>query len=127
MKAKELIWPATLASVLGLLILKWTWLAELLGITVNIERTGSMITVEYAWGMFAVAVLGYLFYKLPIWCAAWFMLGPTILTHAVHLVRFGIPQQWLLEVFVLAILTIPYVGIAYAAAYVHRRSLKRTT
>jgi hypothetical protein len=48
-------------------------------------------------------------------------------THAVHLVRFGIPQQWLLEVFVLAILTIPYVGIAYAAAYVHRRLLKRTT
>ena len=96
MKAKEMIWPAILASVLGLLILKWIWLAELVGIAVNIERTGSIVTIEYGWGMLAVAVLGYLFFRLPIWCAVWFMLGPTIVTHAVHLARFGIPQQWLL-------------------------------
>jgi hypothetical protein len=127
MKATDYLWPAILASVLGLLILKWTWLAEVLGIMVNVERTGSVITIEYVWGMAAVAFLGYLFPKLPIWCAVWFMLGPTIITHAVHVVSFGIPQQWGLEIFVLAILTIPYIGIAYGAAYVRRRSLRHPT
>jgi hypothetical protein len=127
MKANYYMWSAILASVLGLLILKWTWLAEVLGIIVNIERTGSMITIEYVWGMLAVAFLGYLFHKLPVWCAVWFMLGPTIITHTVHVVRFGIPQQWGLEILVLAVLTIPYVGIAYGAAYMHRRSLRHTT
>ena len=127
MKAKEANWSAVVASLVGLLVLKWTWLAELLDITVHIERTGSIITVEYLWGLLAVAALGYLFYRVPIWCAVWFMLGPTLLIHAIYLIKFGIPSQWALEVFMLAVLTIPYVGIAYAAAYVHRRSLKSAT
>jgi len=126
-KAKEATLTAVVAGLSGLLILKWTWLAEMLGVSVSIERTGSIITVEYLWGMLAVAVLGYVFYRLPLWCAGWFMLGPILVTHASHLARFGIPSQWLLEVFLLALLTIPYLGIAYGAAYIHRRYRTHTT
>ena len=124
MKAKQASWSAVVATLLGLLVLKWTWLAEIFGATVTIERTGSMITIEYLWGMLAVAVLGYLFYEVPVWVAVWFMLGPTLVTHAAHVLRSGIPNQWALEIFILALLTIPYVGIAYAAAYVRKRALK---
>jgi hypothetical protein len=112
-----------MASFIGMLVLKWTWLADLFGVAYHIERTGSMITFEYFVGVVAVAILGYVFYKAPIWCAAWFMFGPMIVTHIVHIVRFGIPQQLLLEVAVLAMLTIPYIVVAYAAAYLRRRSL----
>jgi hypothetical protein len=121
-KATEATFTAVVAGLVGLVILKWTWLAELLGITVSMERTGSILTVEYLWGMLAVAVLGYVFYRLPLWCAGWFMFGPILVTHAWHLARFGIPGQWALEVFLLALLTIPYLGIAYGAAYIHKRS-----
>jgi hypothetical protein len=124
--ARELIWPAMAAFLLGLLVLQGAWLAERLGITVQIERSGSMISVEYLWGMLAVAALGYVFHRSPAWCAAWFMFGPVALAHIYHFVRFGIPNQWALEVFFIALMTIPYVGIACAMAYQRRRSLKGT-
>src|SRR5687767_7922050 len=107
MTTKEASWSAVLAILLGLLVLKWKWLAEIFGTTITIERTGSMITIEYLRGMLAVAVLGYLFYELPVWVAVWFMLGPTLFTHAIHVLRSEIPNQWALEIFILALLTIP--------------------
>lgn len=69
MNAKEASWSAVVATLLGLLVLKSTWLAQIFGATITIERTGSMITIEYLWGMLAIAVLGYLFYELPVWVA----------------------------------------------------------
>jgi hypothetical protein len=123
MKSKEAVWLALIASLLGLLVLKWEWLAQLLGVAVAVERSGSMITMEYLFGLVAVAALGFAFYRAPVWCAVWFMLGPTIVASAIHIARIGVPNQLMLEIVVLAILTLPYIGVAYGAAYLRRHSL----
>jgi len=121
LKTTASILPAIAASALGILVMRGEWFVQSLGFDFQIQRTGSMVTVEYFWGMFAVFLLGYVFYKWPAWCAIWFMLGHVIVTHSIYFLRHGVPNLWPLELAVLAVLTLPYIGLAWLAAYLRKR------
>src|SRR5262245_28439544 len=106
--------PAALAgSIVGMAVLKWEWLLNAFGMPVHVERGAALVTFEYWLGFLAAVVLGFLFPKHPITAAAFLMAGPTIITHAFHIAQHGVPQQWALEIFMLALLTIPYIGLAF--------------
>ena len=122
MKVSEAVSLAVVAGLLGLLLFQWPWFAKLLGFDVQIARSGSLITVEYLWGALVVFGLGLAFYKHPIWCAIWFMFGPVLVTHPIQLIKLGrIPNLWPMEIFMVAVLTLPYIGIALGAAYLRKR------
>jgi hypothetical protein len=115
--------PAALAgTVMGMAVLKWEWLLNTFDVPTHIERGTAFVTFEYWLGLLAAGVLGFLFPKHPITAAAFLMAGPTIVTHSVHIAQRGVPLQWGLEVFVLALLTIPYIGLAFLVAYLRQRS-----
>jgi hypothetical protein len=125
MTVGEAVSLALLSGLLGLLLFHWPWFAKLLGFDLQIERSGSIITVEYLWGAIVVLGLGLAFHKHPIWCAIWFMFGPVLVTHPIQLMKLGrIPNLWPMEILMLAVLTLPYIGIALGAAYVRKRMVE---
>jgi hypothetical protein len=124
-KVKEVTIATFVSIVLGLIVLKWEWLASVVGLDIYVERSTSMITVEYVIGLGVAFMLGYAFPKRPVLCAIWLMLGPTLITHTIHLIIHGVPNLWPVELLFLTILTIPYVGLAYGGAYVRHRMMKR--
>jgi hypothetical protein len=114
--------PAALAgTIVGMAVLKWEWLLNAFGIAVHIERGTALVTFEYWLGFLAAALLGFLFPKHPVTAGMFIMAGPTIVTHTAHIAQRGVPQQWFLELFVLAVLTLPYVGLAALVAYLRQR------
>lgn len=114
--------PAALAgTIVGMVVLKWEWLLNVFGLPVHIARGTSLVTFEYWLGFLAAALLGFLFPKHPITAGAFLMAGPTIITHSVFIAQRGVPQQWGLELAVLAILTVPYVGLAALVGYLRQR------
>jgi len=122
MRAREAISLAVLSGMLGMLVFQWSSLAQLFGLDAEIQRSGSLVTVEYLWGMPVVLVLGLIFYRHPIWCAVWFMFGPVLILHPIKFIELGrIPNLWPIEITLLGVLTLPYIGISWAAAYLRRR------
>jgi len=119
---KKYVPAAVAGAIVGMAVLKWEWLLNAFGVPVHVERGTALVTFEYWLGFLAAAVLGFLFPKHPITAAAFLMAGPTIVTHSVHIAQRGVPQQWALEIFMLAVLTIPYIGLAFLAAYLRQRS-----
>jgi hypothetical protein len=97
LEPRQAILLAIGAGLLGLLVFRWLWIAQIFGVDLQVERGTSIITIEY-------------------------MLGPVLITHPIHLAKLGrIPNLWPMELLFLAALTVPYVGIAYGAAYMRRR------
>lgn len=125
MKIEKTVVSVFVAVAIGLIVLKWEWIAELFGVRVQVERSGSMVTMEYALGILAVMALGYVFYRRPILCAIWFVLGPTLITHSVHILKHGVPRLWPVELLMLAALILPYAAIAFGTAYLRRRFIER--
>jgi len=114
--------PALAGTLIGIAVLKWEWLLNVFGISAHIERGTALVTFEYWLGFVAAAVLGFLFPRHPGTAGAFLMAGPTILMHSVHIAQGGVPQQWFLELFMLAALTVPYVGLAALVAYLRQRN-----
>lgn len=81
-----------------------------------------MIAPEYWIGLPCVAILGYLFPQNAIACAVAFMWVPVSLRHSAYIVEHGVPNLWPLEIMTIAVLTLPYVGLAYGVAYFRRKS-----
>lgn len=126
MRLGEAVSLALVSGLLGLLVFQWPWFARPFGLEIEIERTGSLITVEYLWGMLVVFGLGLTFYKHPIWCAVWLMFGHVLITHPITLIKLGrVPNLWPMEIFMLALLTLPYIGIGYGASYLRQRVAAR--
>lgn len=80
-----------------------------------------MIATEYWIGLACVVPLGYLFPQNPIACAVTFMWVPVLLRHLVYIFEHGFPNLWPLEIMMIAVLTLPYIGLAYGAAYLRRQ------
>ena len=114
---------ATFVSILlGFIILKWELLTNALGLDIHLERGTSIVTIEYVIGFGVTFFLGYVFHERPVLCGICFMFGPTLVTHAIYISERGVPNMWPVEVLLLMILTIPYIGLAYAGAFVHRKT-----
>jgi hypothetical protein len=123
---RNAIAPAAVSILVGLLVLKWEWLASSIGVETHVNRTNSALSFEYALGLVATFVLGFVFPHRPATCAISFMAGPTLLTHSIYILKHGFPNLWPVELLLLAALTVPYVGLAYSAAYLRKR-WKRAT
>lgn len=113
--------PTVVAILSGMLVLKWEWIAGLVGIPVLVDRGTSMLATEYWIGMAVVFVLGVVFPINWFSTAVWFMFGPTIVTHVLHVMRYGVPNLWPLELAIIVILTIPYIAASYGGAFTRRR------
>ena len=121
MTSRDRFLPIVVAILAGMLVLKWEWMAELAGIPESIQRDGAMLTTEYWIGLAAVFVLGLAFPTRWFATAAWFMWGPTIITHSVFIIQHGIPNLWPLELAFIAALTVPYIAVGYGGAFLRRR------
>ena len=127
MKIRESIVPIICSGLLGLAVLKWEWLANAVGLQIHVDRGNSMVTFEYVLGLVATFLLGCSFPAWPTACAISFMLAPTVVTHSIYVSQHGIPSMWFVELIFLAGLTVPYVGLAYAGAYLRMRLSKNQT
>jgi hypothetical protein len=120
-RIRESILPIVVSGLVGLVVLKWEWLANASGLEVHVNRGNSMVTFEYAVGLVATFLLGYAFPSWPIACAISFMLTPTLITHSIYISQHGVPNLWPVELMFLAALTVPYIGLAYGGAYLRKR------
>lgn len=124
MIARQAFVSALVSILVGLVVLRWEWLASLVGMQIQINRGEGMLTFEYAVGFPATFLLGYIFPTYSISCAIWFMLGPTVVTHSIYIYQHGIPSMWPVELVFLVLLTLPYVGLAWCGGYLRNRFKK---
>src|SRR3954470_22448067 len=89
--------PSVVSILVGLPVLKWELLAGALGLEIHVDRANSILTFEYAVGLVATFLLGYVFQLRPLTCAIAFMIGPTLITHSIHIYQHGIPNLWPVE------------------------------
>ncbi len=80
-----------------------------------------MVTFEYPLGFAVVLLLGYIFASYAIECAISFMFVPIVISHTIYIWQHGVPRMWVVELMFLAGLTVPYIALAYGAAYLRRR------
>lgn len=121
MKIRGAYIAALTAALTGLLIMKWQWLVMMIDIRAEIARSGSLVTFEYFISLPAAFILGVIFPKFPTHCGVWLMLGPVLITHSVFIAQHGVPSLWPAELVLLAILALPYIGLAHIGATVGRR------
>jgi len=120
-KFREHVLPFVVSGLLGLLLFRWEHLASAVGWQIHIERGNSMVTFEYPLGFAVVLLLGYIFASYAIECAISFMFVPIVISHTIYIWQHGVPRMWVVELMFLAGLTVPYIALAYGAAYLRRR------
>ncbi len=117
------LWTAIgVAAIAGLAVSYLDWVLGAAGSSIRIPTGDSMIAPEYWIGLPCVALLGYLFPQNAIASAVAFMWVPVLLRHAAHILQHGVPNLWPLEVVLIAVLTLPYVGMASGVAFLRRRN-----
>jgi hypothetical protein len=121
---KQYIAPALAGTIAGIVVLKWQWVLNGVGLVIEVQRGTGLVTFEYWIGFLAAAILGFSFPKHPIVASAFLMAGPTILTHTIHIVQYGFPRLWPVELTLLAALTVPYIGLALIVAHLRERANK---
>lgn len=119
MRFHDNFFAAIVSIAAGLILFKWQFLATMVGWNVHIDRGDSLITMEYVIGLAVAFVLGFSFPKHPVLCAVWFMLGHSLVSILTHIAAKGVPNLLPVEIMFLIVLTVPYVGLAYAGAYVY--------
>jgi hypothetical protein len=110
------------AAILGLAVSYLDWILGTVGSGLRISKGTSMIAPEYWIGLPCAALLGYLFPRNAIACAVAFMWVPVSIRHSAHILEHGVPNLWPLEIMAIAVLTLPYIGLAYAVAYLRRKN-----
>jgi hypothetical protein len=68
MNTRQAVVATVVSTSAGLIVLKWEWLANLLGAQAYVARGDEMVTFEYYVGFLATFVLGYVFPEWPIGC-----------------------------------------------------------
>lgn len=125
MKNMELYKEILISILLGLLIMKWKGLLNLVGMDFHMSPSESIVTNEYYVGLLAALTLGYVFPKHPTHCGIWLMAGPVLITHTIFMLNHGIPNMWPVELLLLALLTVPYVTLSHIGSFIARRLEKR--
>lgn len=110
-----------ISIVVGVSIMHWRWIAQLIGIVVPQESDASFITKEYYVGLLAALVLGVLLPRYAIHCGVWLMFGPVVMSHGIFFIKNGIPNMWPVEIFLITVLTLPYITLSLVGAFVARR------
>jgi len=121
MKNANLYKAISISIFLGLFITKWKWVFNFIGINFPESPSESIITHEYYFGLLAAIALGFSFPKHPTHCGIWLMFGPVLITHTIFIFMHGVPNMWPVELFLLALLTIPYVILSYVGSLIRLR------
>jgi hypothetical protein len=120
-RVRELITAVTISVIVGMIVFRWQWLTQAIGLDIHVIRSNSPVTFEYFIGMTAAIGLGFAFPTRPVVCAVSLMLGPNVVSTAILVIGGRIPNLWPLELLFLLVLTIPYIGLAYVGAYLRKR------
>ena len=121
MKLSRLITEVAVAGPLGLIVLNLNWVLKNTGLDFQIPRSNFSVTPEYWVGAVFVFLLGYVFAHYPVTCAVAFMWIPVAPRHSIYIFQRGVPNLWPVELLMIALLTLPYIGLAYLDAYFRRQ------
>jgi hypothetical protein len=122
MKAQRVIVAIGVAAILGLIIGNLRSLFSF-----AIPHIDSVIAPEYWIGFVFVLLLGYVFPQHAVVCAITFMWTPVAVRHGLYIAQRGAPNLWPLELAGIGALTLPYVGAAYAVAYLKLHTSENVT
>jgi peptidoglycan/LPS O-acetylase OafA/YrhL len=114
-------WWAIVSILLGLVVLQWQWILNMIGLPVHVERADSPLAFEYWLGLLGAGFLGYIFPKRAALAGLLLMLGPTFIVTVVYLAESGVPALWPIQMMFTVVLTIPYIICAALAAYFKQR------